>query len=133
MAKPKEKPAGLPSAKQVAEIERRIGQYCVAFGCGAGDIRTPRTVIQALRDRHGWRIALNVATRPNAWKTEAVHVLAYMRTAGRLAAGFATDRGSLSVSPDEFNRAMDIVEKAAMRDHPRNLFRTFGKNCPIGN
>jgi len=94
-------------------VENILGQFCCAFGHGAGPIRIQRAVISALRQRYYAPVAANT----ERWEDSAAHVLAFMTQIGRLASHYAVIDGRSSINADDFTRARQLVEQR-VHAHP---------------
>ena len=99
-----------------------FGQYVYAFGHGAGDMHVHRRTIVALYDRYVGSID------ETTWSKDAVHVLNWIRTIGRLAAQTSLTRGAIVIEEEDFTTAAKTVEAWVERHEP-GFSPTAGKYC----
>ena len=114
------------------EVESVIGQFCFAFGSGAGKVRVHRDTIRALQRRYRPYLAANLAAEGGEgdWHRAKYHLLEYVNAMGRYAAALALEGGDTSILPEHFELAAQRFEAAAHRTRDRAL--KAGKWCPGG-
>lgn len=94
--------------------EEAMAQVYVAYGCGVGPLRTPRTTVAAIRGRYfGQLESMGEAT----WDQEAVEILERIRAIGRLCAQTAIDRGDTEVSATDFDTSAATVEVISQTEY----------------
>lgn len=84
-----------------------MAQIWVAFGQGAGPVRTSQKAVLALRARYDGEIP----KRLPAWGENAVQVLERIRAIGRVAVLKATERADTVISEEDVNAAIVAVER----------------------
>ncbi|MGB2713058.1 MAG: hypothetical protein WBC51_02700 [Vicinamibacterales bacterium] len=99
----------MPDSSAYSEVEQILGQFFVAFGQGAGCVRVRRETVLAIRDRY---IDV-IEAESHTWEEEAVQVLERVRTVGRLAALIATERGSSSITREDFVQSTGRIESTS--------------------
>ena len=91
-------------------VELIVGQLLTAFGQGTNALRVSRESIAFLRDRY---LPVVAGDLKDQWEKEAVEILEKLRAMGRLAAQYATDRGSTTIATQDTEQAVHQVEDAA--------------------
>jgi hypothetical protein len=112
------------------EIESVVGQFCYAFGAGAGRLRIHRETIGALQSRYRPYLQANMATDAGikAWADAKFHLLEYVTAMGRYAASLALQAGEMTILPEHFDVAAKRFEIAAHRTRTRAI--KAGPWCP---
>ena len=100
-----------------------FGQYVYAFGHGAGDMHVHRKTILALYERY------NPYFDQKTWTQDAIHVLNWIRTIGRLAAQTSLTRGAIVIEEEDFTTAARTVEAWVEKHEPGHPSPTAGKYC----
>jgi len=114
--------SGVGAADHAEDI---LGQFFVAFGQGAGQMRVRRTAIAALRKRYADPIrAANVD-----WDRVAPSVLGLVGQVGRLAALIATQAGRAAICEGDFTLARQTVEANVHHRSDAGVLIT-GPFCP---
>jgi hypothetical protein len=114
------------------DVENVLGQFCYAFGAGAGGMRVHRETIGVLQQRYRPYLAANLASEDGrqSWKTAKYHLLDYLSIMGKYAAALALESGDMTILPEHVEAAAQRFEVAAHRTRPRAL--EAGKWCPGG-
>jgi hypothetical protein len=112
------------------DVESVLGQFCYAFGAGAGGVRVHRATIVALQRRYRPYLTANLATADGreSWRSAKYHLLDYLTIMGKYSATIALESGDMTILPDHFTRAAERFEEAAHRTRTRAL--QAGKWCP---
>lgn len=115
------------------EIESLIGQFCYAFGAGAGRLRVHRETIAALQGRYRPYLLANLQAEAGrkAWGDAKFHLLEYVTAMGRYAASMALQAGDMTILPEHFEVAAKRFEIAAHRTRTRAI--KAGPWCPPGD
>jgi hypothetical protein len=117
-----------PVQSHATLVANIVGQFCFAFGQGAGSVHVMREAIQAIRERYEPFIEAATPDGSDAlWIQQAIHVLEYMRAEGRLAAEYVIVDGRTKITRRDFLKAAEKVEAAARHDHRHGL---TGVWCP---
>ena len=114
------------------DVESLIGQFCFAFGAGAGRVRVHRETIRQLQARYRPYLSANMETAEgrDSWSTAKYHLLDYVTAMGRYAACLALEGGDMTILPEHFELAAHRFEAAAHRTRSRAL--NAGRWCPGG-
>ncbi len=114
------------------DVETLLGQFCYAFGAGAGGVRVHRQTIGTLQARYRPYLTANLSTADGreSWSTAKYHLLYYVSMMGRYAASLALESGDMSIRPEHFTIAADRFEAAAHRTRTRAI--RAGRWCPGG-
>ncbi len=115
------------------DVESLLGQFCYAFGAGAGGVRVHRETIRALQARYRPYLTVNLSTAEGreSWSSAKYHLLDYLSMMGRYGASLALESGDMSIGPEHFTIAADRFEAAAHRTRTRAL--RAGRWCPGGH
>jgi hypothetical protein len=113
-------------------IESVLGQFCYAFGAGAGRLRVESAAIKALQARYRPYLTANLETAEgrHGWQQSKYHLLDYVTAMGRYAASLALEAGDATILAEHFETAAHRFEAAAHRTKVRAL--TAGMWCPGG-
>ena len=116
------------------EIESLVGQFCYAFGAGAGRLRVQRETIATLQARYRPYLQANLRTEAGhrAWADAKFHLLEYVTAMGRYAASLALQAalsGRLADDPEGVEKqprqaapaAVDGGVGAVYEEHRRPL------------
>jgi hypothetical protein len=114
--------SGVGAADHAEDI---LGQFFVAFGQGAGQMRVRRTAIAALRNRY----ADPIRAAKVDWDSVAPSVLGLVAQVGRLAALIATQAGRAAICESDFTRARQTVEANVHHRSDAGVLIT-GPFCP---
>ena len=114
------------------EIESIVGQFCYAFGAGAGRLRVDRETISCLQARYRPYLSRNLEreTGRRAWADAKHHLLEYLNAMGRYAASLALQGGDMTILPGHFEAAANRFEDAAHRNRGQAI--KAGQWCPGG-
>ena len=112
------------------DIEGIVGQFCYAFGTGAGHLRVQHRTIEVLQARYRPYLQANLATEGGrrAWGDAKFHLLEYVSAMGRYAAALALQGGEMTILPEHFEVAAKRFEAAAHRTRTRAI--KAGPWCP---
>ena len=112
------------------EVDSVLGQFCYAFGAGAGGIRVHRATIVTLQRRYRPYLTANLASADGreSWRSAKYHLLDYLTIMGKYAAALALESGDMTIQPAHFDLAAERFEAAAHRTRTRAL--QAGKWCP---
>jgi hypothetical protein len=112
------------------EIESILGQFCYAFGAGAGRLRIDRETIRCLQARYRPYLLRNLEreTGRRAWADARHHLLEYLAAMGRYAASLALQGGEMTILPAHFDAAANRFEGAAHRSRKHVI--KAGPWCP---
>ena len=131
MSKQRKKRKSTPTGADATLVANILGQFCYAFGQGAGSVHVMREAIQALRHRYEPYIA---AATPNGddalWVEQGIHVLEYMRAEGRMAANLVSDSGRWKITRRDFLKAARTVERHARHNPKADTGPLSGEWCP---
>jgi hypothetical protein len=112
------------------DVESVVGQFCYAFGAGAGRLRIHRETIGTLQTRYRPYLQANLGTEAGhkAWGEAKFHLLEYVTAMGRYAASLALQAGEMTILPEHFEVAAKRFEVAAHRTRTRAI--KAGPWCP---
>ena len=112
------------------DVEGIVGQFCFAFGAGAGPLRIQRDTIETLQARYRPYLQTNLRSDAGrlAWADAKVHLLEYVTAMGRYAASLALQAGEMTILPEHFEVAAKRFEHAAHRTRTRTI--KAGPWCP---
>jgi hypothetical protein len=112
------------------DVEGIVGQFCFAFGAGAGPLRIQRQTIETLQARYRPYLLANLETESGrrAWSDAKFHLLEYVTAMGRYAASLALQAGEMTILPEHFEVAAKRFEHAAHRTRTRAI--KAGPWCP---
>ena len=111
-------------------VESIVGQFCYAFGAGAGRLRVQRETIETLQARYRPYLRANLQSDGGrkAWGDAKIHLLEYVTAMGRYAASLALQSGEMTILPEHFEVAAKRFEHAAHRTRTRAI--KAGPWCP---
>lgn len=115
------------------EIESILGQFCYAFGAGAGHVRVHSAAIRTLQRRYRPYLTANLRSNEGRaeWQRAKHHLLDYVASMGRYSAALALECGDMTILAEHVETAAERFEAAAHRTRTRAL--KAGIWCPGGH
>ncbi len=115
------------------EIESVLGQFCYAFGAGAGHVRVHSAAIRTLQRRYRPYLTANLGSAEGRaeWQRAKHHLLDYVASMGRYSASLALEGGDMTILAEHVDTAAERFEAAAHRTKARAL--KAGIWCPWGH